>query len=122
MADQERRKARSHFKDTALQSWLDAVASRAGVSAIVVADVAGLLVASGVAGEQAEEMAVMATRKADPGDKEVTVTDEQGNSLVIRSFSYNDETLFVCARGGLEQGKKGVEEAIAGIARILDKP
>jgi len=118
----ERRKDRSRFKDVALQTWLDAVAQRQKIDGIVVADAIGLLVAGGLDLPLAEEMAATAARRTLPGDKEVTFVDAAERSTVIRSLTWNDELLYVSARGDLTRGRAAIEEAISGIDRILNKP
>lgn len=119
---EERRIDRSRFKDQALQSWLDAVAQRNSVEGIVVGDSTGLLIAAGIAGEAAEEMAVAAASQANPSQQEMLVVGEKGSSLFILGMTFEEQLLYVCTKGEQADSKAALEEAIEGINRILTKP
>jgi hypothetical protein len=116
----ERRQRRSPYKDISLQHWLDAVASRRRVDAIVVANDKGLLVGGGVHGVEADEIAGLAAEK---GPRKATsgysVIDHDGERMTIKCVSWKRQLIYVAAKGDPERSKEAITESIAGIDRIL---
>jgi hypothetical protein len=116
----ERRVSRSRFKDAALKNWLEAVAQRQKVPAIVVADEQGeLLVSSGIEGPAAEELAAVSAKLSRP-DFDFAVTTHRGNPLVIRHASWEDEKLLLCVPDVAVRGKQAIQEVLTGVDRILN--
>ena len=116
----ERRRTRRAFKDVSLRHWLQAVAERNGASAIVIADGTGLLVAGGIEDDEGERMAATAALQAQE-DQDLTVADDRGTTMLIRRFSWQQETLYVCVRGEPERCRAALVEAHDGILRILEE-
>ena len=114
----ERRLARSQFTDQALHAWLGAVARRTATEAIVVADDVGLLIGGGIEGAAAEEMAAFAVKT--PLLRGATALDAlHGRPLTVRRLDWDGEALYVAAIGDLDRASAGLDEAVAGVDRIL---
>ncbi|HEY3354103.1 MAG TPA: hypothetical protein VGQ83_12695 [Polyangia bacterium] len=114
----ERRSPRRHYKDTALQSWLAAVCERTRAAELVLADAAGLLVAGGQHRGAAEELAAEAARHPRaPAGAPLRITPAA--TAVVRALTWDDEDLLLIATGEGACAMAALEEAPAGIRRIL---
>lgn len=114
----ERRRLRSRITDHALGHWLAAVAARAGLSAIVVADEDGLVVGGGGAGESWDELAALAAGASlDAGG--AGRFSLRGAPGTVRAMSFQGYPLRLCTLGDSATAGAALDEARAGIERIL---
>jgi len=119
----ERRRKRSSYSGLALQYWLTAIAQRKRLFALVVADSAGLLIASNLPGPEAEELAAVAPLLARPGEAECNsdlVPDRQEKiPIVIEKMLLDRSSLYLCAVGDKERSRESLRLAEGGVRRIL---
>jgi hypothetical protein len=114
----ERRKRRSDYKDLALESWLDAVAQRNTVPLLLVADGAGLLVASSRDFDDIDELAALsATLECRAGSVDSTVY--MGVTMWASQVEGAPERLIVLSHGDETRVRAALQEAAIGITRIL---
>jgi len=118
----ERRRKRSNYTSLALQYWLAAVARRSQLFALVLADPAGLLIASSLRGPEAEELAAVAPLIARPDEKGESVQARGEIPIVIQKLDVDRSTLFLCAVGERQSSRAGLRSATAGVRRILATP
>jgi len=109
----ERRRKRSSFWGLALQYWLGAVSRRTKLVGLVLADSAGLLVASSLRGPEAEELAAMAPLVARPRE-----TASPRLPMSVKRITIDRSQLYLCAVGGSNH-ERGLQLAENGIQRIL---
>lgn len=112
----ERRRKRSSFSGLALQYWLAAVARRKKLFGLVLADSAGLLVASNLRGPEAEELAAVAPLVARPG---AAWTGDADVPMLVQRMTIDRTLLYLCAVGHGEQRADALNLASSGIQRIL---
>lgn len=115
----ERRRKRSSFTALALQYWLNAVAQRNKLMALVLADSAGLLVAASFRGPEAEELAALAPLVASPGRQLAALEEAPSLPMEIRPMSIDRASLYLCAVGDLTRTGDGLRIAEGGVQRIL---
>lgn len=115
----ERRRKRSSFAGLALQYWFRAVASRKRLMALVLADSAGLLVASSFQGPEAEELAALAPLLARPGQPGAALESAPRVPLEIRPMQIDRTSLYLCAVGDRRRTEDGLRLAEGGVHRIL---
>lgn len=115
----ERRRKRSSFAGLALQYWLKSVARRKNIMALVLADSAGLLMASSFGGPEAEELAAMAPLLARAGEEGAPLETQPDIPLTIRPMQVYRDSLYLCAVGNRRRGNDSLHEAIGGVQRIL---
>lgn len=115
----ERRRKRSSYTCLSLQYWLNAVAQRKRLMALVLADSAGLLVASSFRGPEAEELAAMAPLLANPGHPTAPLDSVPEMPLAIKPMCIDRTSLFLCAVGEQHRSKEGLNLAAGGVQRIL---
>lgn len=105
----ERRCRRSRYTSQALRYWLAAVARRQAVASLVLADQAGLLIAASSDGLEADEVAATAPLGRPPS----------GGPVAVQTVTVHQAPLFLCVRGPVPRQRAALDEARAGIARIL---
>lgn len=105
----ERRCQRSRYTSQALRYWLAAVARRQAVASLVLADEAGLLIAASSDGPEADEVAATAPLRAPPS----------GGPQAVQTVTVHQTPLLLCVRGPLARQRAALDEARAGIDRIL---
>jgi hypothetical protein len=118
----ERRRKRSSFAGLALQYWLSAVARKKKMMALVLADSAGLLVASSFNGPEAEELAALAPLLARAGEEGAPLESKPDVPLTIRPMQFYRDSMYLCAVGNRRRGNDTLNEAAEGVDRILDIP
>lgn len=114
----ERRTLRSRFTDEALGHWLAAVAARAGLRGIVVADDDGLLLGTAGRGSDWEELAALAASATLDGEGQGSV-EFRGRAAAVRAMRFEGYPLRMCALGEAAAAQDALVEAAAGITRIL---
>ena len=116
----ERRRKRSNYAGLSLNYLLSNLARRQGLPAIVLADSAGLLIASSLSGPEADEIAAMAPLISDPqnraGDMDV---DNSDVPLTVCGVKVNNTKLYLCAVGEKNKGLETLRVAASGVKRIL---
>jgi hypothetical protein len=118
----ERRRKRSSYTGLSLQYWLSSMAREERLFALVLADAAGLLVASSLAGPEAEELAAVAPLLARPTDAGL-VEGERGEIPVsIRRMHFERCSLYLCAVGDRQRSRRCLRLAEGGVRRILAEP
>jgi hypothetical protein len=115
----ERRRKRSSFASLSLQYWLSAVAQQKKLMALVLADSAGLLVASSFHGPEAEELAAMAPLLARPGEPDSPLMELPQLPVEIQPMSVDCTSLYLCAVGDRARIPDGMRLAAGGVLRIL---
>lgn len=115
----ERRRKRSSFAGLALQYWLGAVARQNRLMALVLADSAGLLIASSFRGPEAEELAAMAPLLARPGQPGAPLEEAPRLPLEIQPLRIDRTSLYLCAIGERGRIGDGLKKAAGGVRRIL---
>jgi hypothetical protein len=118
----ERRRKRSSYSSLALQYWLSSIASQQEVFALILADAAGLLVASSLRGPEAEELAAVAPLLARPDDSGLNVAERGDVPVVIHKVLFDQSSFFLCAVGDRGRSRRSVRLAEGGVRRILDEP
>jgi len=120
MKPSERRRKRSSFAGLALQYWLNAVAQRKRLMAIVLADSAGLVVASSFKGPEAEELAALAPLLARSGERDAVLEASIPDlPLKIEPMKIDRTALYLCAVGAPDRMGTGLRLAKGGVQRIL---
>ena len=115
----ERRRKRSTFTGLALQYYLRSVAERNRVVAMVVADATGLLVAGSMRGPEAEELAAVSPMLLRRNEGAASLAERYDLPMQVAQFSMEGQSLYLCAVGERERCTGGLNEARAGIERIL---
>ena len=115
----DRRRKRSNFAGLALQYWLNTIAQQKGVFGLVVADSAGLLVASSLKGPVAEELAAIAPLLDRSSGKPSVRSKLSRVPIMIHKVMIDRSLLYVCAIGEGERGHDSVRLACGGVKRIL---
>jgi len=116
----ERRRKRSSYSQLALQYYLSSVAQRQKLFALVLADSAGLLVASSLQGPEAEELAAVAPLLARPDEAgDQAVAERNQIPVVIRRMPVAKSSLLLCAVGEKDRSVEGIAQAAGGVSRIL---
>jgi hypothetical protein len=115
----ERRRKRSSFAGLALQYWLNAVANQKRLMALVLADSAGLLVASSFKGPEAEELAALAPLLARPGEPGAPLEEAPELPVEIHPMRVDRTSLYLCAVGNRARGRDCLRLAASGVRRIL---
>ena len=115
----ERRRKRSNFAGLALQYWLTTIARQKGVFGIVVADSAGLLVASSLKGPVAEELAAIAPLMDRSTGQPTVRTKLAKVPIMIHRVMIDRSLLYVCAIGEGNRSEDSVRLACGGVKRIL---
>ncbi|MCC6748276.1 MAG: hypothetical protein IT371_11495 [Deltaproteobacteria bacterium] len=113
----ERRRKRTSYYALALHYWLAAEAARFRMFGLVLADAAGLLVASSFRGPEAEELAALApllVRNGGDGKRPVP-----GAPLSVQRLTVDGSTLYLCAVGRPLPTAGSLDDAAQGIHRIL---
>ena len=118
----ERRRKRSSYSGLALRYWLTSVASQQRLFALVLADAAGLLVASSLGGPEAEELAAVAPLLARPDEAGINVAERSDVPVVIHKLLFDQSSFFLCAVGDRKRSRQSVRVAEGGVRRILDEP
>ncbi len=118
----ERRRKRSSYSRLALQYWLSSVASQQRLFALVLADAAGLLVASSLGGPEAEELAAVAPLLARPNEAGRCPAERPDIPVLIQKLSFDEASLFLCAVGDRQRSRRSLKLAEGGVRRILDEP
>ena len=111
----ERRRKRSGFTALALKYWFSAVAQRTRVFGLVLADSAGLLVASNLPKPEAEELAAVAPLLQRP----TTVPSQVEVPMTIKPVMIGRTQLFLCVIGARDTRTSGASLAETGVHRIL---
>jgi len=114
----ERRRKRSSFAGLALQYWLNSIAQKKHLFALVVSDSAGLLIASSLHGPEAEELAAVAPLLARPGENGVQLEHPE-IPVVIHKLQVDRSSLYLCAVGDRARGRESIRLAASGVRRIL---
>ncbi len=112
---EERRRERSSYSDVALQRWFAAVADRHDLVGLVLADSAGLLVASNIPGAEAEELAAVAPLVNQPD----ALADRNPTPLAIGKIEVDETPLLLCAVGAGGGRADALRNAESGVKRIL---
>jgi hypothetical protein len=112
----ERRKQRSEYKDQALQLWLSSVAQKNKLVGLVLADRAGLLVASTMSRSYSEEVAARAPYISTLG---VKLDSPTGRPVTVHEIVVGETPLFLCAVGQQQADLKSLNTAEGGVKRIL---
>ena len=115
----ERRRKRSNFAGLALQYWLNTIATQKGVFGLVVADSAGLLVASSLKGPVAEELAAIAPLLDRAGGQHTVESQLSKVPIMIHKVVIDRSELYVCAIGEGVRSDESVRLACGGVKRIL---
>jgi hypothetical protein len=115
---EERRRRRSEFRGNALDLWLRSVSSRCGLEGLVLSDDRGLLVASNLERNEAEEVAVAGRLLAAMQEKGARLSPRL--PLAAAAQEYGEERLCLCALGERNRGQQGLAMAWPGVQRILD--
>lgn len=115
----ERRRKRSNFAGLALQYWLASIARRQGLFALVLADSAGLLVASNLRGPEAEELAALAPLLARPEERAPARQVEPELPVQVLPLTIDRARLYLCAVGDRHRAGEGARTAVGGVERIL---
>ncbi len=115
----ERRRKRSNFAGLALQYWLTNIARQKDVFGLVVADSAGLLVASSLKGPVAEELAAIAPLLDRSGGQPTVRSKLSSVPIMIHKVVVDRCLLYVCAIGEGIRGEESVRLACGGVKRIL---
>ena len=121
----ERRVKRSNRLETALEYQLEACAERAGLEAMVLADDAGLLVASSPwSSERSETIAAFLPLLVEGSDYLGILRQEVGDGeepVLISAFEAAGSELFLCAVGGFGGAThQEIARAKVGVRRILN--
>jgi hypothetical protein len=112
MSQIERRTNRSSHPSVALSRWLDAMASKNGLSGIVLGDDAGLLVAHGVMDvDRAEAVAAVACLGLPEG--------VDSSEMKVLSFQHEGAALVLAGLGNPSSIQ--LEDARIGVSRILSE-
>ena len=114
----ERRRKRSNFAGLALQYWLSTIARQKGVKGLVVADSAGLLVASSIRGPVAEELAAIAPLLDRSGPHTVK-SKLTSLPIMMHKVMIDRSLLYVCSIGDSMRNEESVRLACGGVKRIL---
>jgi hypothetical protein len=114
----ERRRKRSSFAGLALQYWLNAIAQKKRLFALVVSDSAGLLIASSLHGPEAEELAAIAPLLGRSGEDGMQL-DRPDIPVVVHKLQVDHSSLYLCAVGDRARGQESVRLAAGGVRRIL---
>lgn len=118
----ERRRKRSSFAGLALQYWLNSIAQKKRLFALVVADSAGLLVGASLHGPEAEELAAVAPLLARPGEDGVQAAEHPEIPVVVQKLQVDRSSLYLCAVGDRTRGRECIRLAANGVRRILNAP
>jgi hypothetical protein len=118
----ERRRKRSSYSGLALQYWLSSVANQQQLFALILADAAGLLVASSLRGPEAEELAAVAPLLARPDESGLNVAERGNVPVVVHKVLFEQSSFFLCAVGERQKSRRSVRLAEGGVRRILDEP
>ena len=113
----ERRRKRSSFAGLALHYLFSAIARRQGLKGIVLADTAGLVVATNLKESDAEEVAAMAPLMARSAGLEYDWY--WGSPLVIQNVEVDGYPFYLCALGANQPAVQGAHEAAGAVDRIL---
>ena len=113
----ERRRRRSSFAGLALQYLFKAIARRQGLEGLVLADTAGLVVATNLPDADAEEVAALAPLMVRSAGLEYDWY--WGAPLVIEQIEVDGYPFYLCALGANLQAVQGAHEAAGAVDRIL---
>jgi hypothetical protein len=115
----ERRLHRSHDADRALRRWLAAVTGRTRVAGLVLADGEGLVIAASLSRRHAEELAALApllVRRNAAGRRPLDLFEMP---ISVAEVELGWDTLLLCAVGEVDCREAALEEAAAGVRRIV---
>lgn len=115
----ERRRKRSSYIGLSLHYWLQAIAQQHRLMALILADSAGLLVAASARGPEIEELAAVTPLLARNDDQGRNVVQRRNLPMAIASVPVDKLPFFLCAVGNTEENETSVNEAMAGVLRIL---
>lgn len=114
-----RRRKRSNYTALSLQYWLAAVARRTRTFALVLADTAGLLIASTLHGPEAEELAALAPLLARGHTSTASVSARYGVPVSVNPITVDGMPMLLCAVGEDETREPAMVQAVDGVSRIL---
>ncbi len=115
----ERRRRRSNFVGLALQYLLSSMARQRKLFGMVLADEAGLVVASSKDCPDAEEMAAIAPLMESSIACTVATPLTEETALSIHRLRVEQTKLYICAMGHHERSKRGAEGAASAVQLIL---
>jgi hypothetical protein len=122
-SDNERRRRRSDDPITALHYQLSAVRADMGLSAVVLVDDRGCLVAGAGAWPVCEELAAYAPLLSDPQlPRSTSVSSrlaELGGEAHVETLVIDGAPALLCGHGGSSAARQRLERAAAGCQRIL---
>ena len=108
----DRRTDRSEFRGPALDLWLDSVARRSRLDALVLADERGLLVAASGSHYDAERLAA----------ESAIAAAERAPERYVRAVELDGDRVYLTAVGSQGDPEPGVATAWEGVRRILRQP
>jgi hypothetical protein len=116
----ERRRKRSERAEEALALWLRSTAQRMRVPCFVLADDAGLLVASSLDEERSEELAALAPLLLRRDAQGRTAVERHGVPMAIHIVDHEGSALLLIAvSGDVARRERGLAAARLGVRRIL---
>jgi hypothetical protein len=116
----ERRRERSERAEEALTLWLRSTAQRMRLPCLVLADNAGLLVASSLDTERSEELAALAPLLLRRDAQGRTPVERHKVPMAIHAVDHEGATLLLIAVSGEVQCReRGLAAARLGVRRIL---
>lgn len=117
MTSSERRRKRSNFAGLALKYLFNSIVSRQGLEALVLADAAGLVVASSKRDDDAEEVAALAPLMA----RSTGLQHDWywGAPMTMQEVEIDQDIFYLCALGDNGSALDAAREAAGGVDRIL---
>jgi hypothetical protein len=114
-----RRKKRSRLKKTALRYWFDAVARRKGISALLLAESSGTIIAANREQAEIKELATIAPLLAVVDDDHCSYADRNDIPVFFSQLVDNEQVYLLCAVGEKDPCQMALIEAMPGVRRIL---
>ncbi len=115
----DRRKNRTNLVGVALEIWLRAIVERSQLTAIVLADPTGLLIASSFTGEHAEVLAAVTPIYATTSQPSSHIRRISEVPLSAAQICAGEYKLYLGIVGPSQNVRDGMEEVVRGVQRIL---
>ena len=116
----ERRKRRSQYRDQSLSYWFASAAVREDQLGFVLADTAGLLIASNLPPAAAEEVAAQTPFIYGNEQHLADFTDSDRFAVKVHRVGLGNDQAYLCVIGKDEVTAVGLEVAVGGVKRILE--
>jgi len=116
----DRRRKRSERAEEALGLWLRSTAQRMRIPGLVLADSAGLLVASNLDTDRSEELAALAPLLLRRDAQGRTPVERHKVPMAIHAVEHEgDSLLLIAVSGDFDRRERGLAAARLGVRRIL---